>query len=206
MLRKFFILASLALAMSSFTGTINYFEGTITYEIKYESTDPTISTEILAKQDGDKVEIKWSGNGFSEKYNNEHTTFKEYSMERNLLSISKLNQESLITPTTLVDCSISNETIKEIKNFKNEGTLTILDIPTHLFQVTADPANDGEEHFTKRDYYFSDNLNIAEGTFKNCKYNSYDQIYSETNTLPLKMVFENAAYKVTYTAIKIEKN
>ena len=204
MLKKFFIFASLALVMCSFTGTINYFEGTITYEIKYESNDPVISTDMLAKQYGDKMIVNFSieKDNFSEDFNGTKLLLNSYSFLNNHLFVWGRSISSEIK--NYIDCSKSNETLKSIE--QKTSTEKILDHTLSLVSITAEPSNDGEEHFTMRDYYFSYDLFIQEGTFNICKYNSYDQIYSKTNTLPLKMVFENAAYKVTYTAIKIESN
>jgi len=189
--------------MCSFTGTINYFNGTITYEIKYESNDPVTSTEILAKTNGDTMKLTFKGTGYLEVYNGTTLLSKGYSFGDDIGTIWVRKSPSSVVSSDYNGFN-PNEALKSIE--QKTSTEKILDIGTTLISVTAEPANDGEEHFTKRDYYFSDDLFFQDGTFKNCKYNSYDQIYSKTNTLPLKMVFENDAYKVTYTAIKIESN
>ena len=162
-----------------------------------------MSIELLAKQNGDTMKLFFEGSFYSESYNGSVLVYKSYSFGDDIGSIHiRKNQSSAVM--NQYNGLKPNETLKTIE--QKTSTEKILDIGTTLVSVTAEPNNDGEEHFTKRDYYFSDDLFFQDGTFKNCKYNSYDQIYSKTNTLPLKMVFENDAYKVTYTAIKIESN
>src|SRR5687767_4021553 len=112
MLKKFFLLASVVFVMCSFTGTINYFYGTITYEIKYETNDPLISTEMLAKQYGTEVKINWDGNGFQEEYKGGYVISRIYSMEKNTLSTTRFSAENPLTQTSIIDCSKANETIK----------------------------------------------------------------------------------------------
>ena len=158
MLKKFFILASFVLMMCSFTGTINYFEGTITYEIKYESNDPVMSTEILAKQNGDKMTYGFYGDKYVSSCNGTNKLGSIYIINTGLLTLT-----STISISKAIDCSKANETLKTIE--EKTSTEKILDINTKLISITAEPNNDGEEHFTTRDYYFSDDLFIQAGIF-----------------------------------------
>ncbi|MEW6467847.1 MAG: hypothetical protein AB1458_02935 [Bacteroidota bacterium] len=195
-MQKIFI-AALVIVLCSFSGATNYFEGSITYLVSYESKDPLLSDELLAKTNGDTMRLHFSSEKYIERHNGSLQWYKSYSFADNTGSIAN---NFAMKP---YDGTKANEKLKSIEEVKTES-MSILGRTAHLVRVTADPADDGNEHFTQRDYYFSNDLFIQPGIFDKCKYDSYDQIYSKTNTLPLKMVFENDAYKVTYTAIKID--
>lgn len=204
-MKKIFFFCTLAAALCSFTGE-QYFHGTIVYSIKYESIDPVFTVERMPAEYGDTMKFSFnSEKGYTERYNGTKLIMKYYTFKDDIgtIDINK-SKSSMSFNNNNYNGFKPNETIRSIDVKQTE--LKILGHSTQLVSVAAETIynEDGIDYFNKRDYYFSNDLKIPADCFKNKVYDSYNQVFSKTNTLPLKMVFENAAYRVTYIAVEIK--
>ena len=195
--KALFVLSGLFIVITSFTPKLNYFEGVIIYEHRYESSNPNIDLADISKRYGTKSEFYFKNGNYKQEFNG--TLLKEN------LFINKDNRVYMQYSTSdtlfFIDCLQPNETI-----IKSNITYNKDSVLNHAVNVLAIQTNNLYGKPSRiAGYYFDETLKINPDWFKDVKYSSYDKIYAETNSLPLKVINNIGSITITMTAVEIKR-
>lgn len=176
----------------------NYFEGIITYMIRYESNDPAIRTVDLASANGTLAEFYFKAGNYLQKSNGRHKYSELFHRSENKF----YEQASKGDTIKWIDCSKKNEVLIGADLSEN-STEIILD---HTCKSLKMETNDfSGQKFRTGYYFFSNDLKIDPKWFEKCKYRSANRMYSKTKSIPLKIIYVRNNFKVIMTAIGLEK-
>jgi hypothetical protein len=174
----------------------DYFEGVITYHLKYSTTDPNINIQDIEKFYGRTSEFFYKDGNM--KWNLEGKYW------RNNIYLLKENKAFLETRTDTIfwengrilsEKVVSSNIIKnatKIKGYEcDELTLELMSV----------------EDSTKRTkkFYFNNTINIDPNLFSNSNWNNFNFIYSMTKSLPLKIIDNFGGVTMEYEATNIEQ-
>ncbi|MBK9249890.1 MAG: hypothetical protein IPM69_17745 [Ignavibacteria bacterium] len=175
----------------------DYFEGVITFEDTYTSSDPAVDVEAIKIQYGTKSEFYIKNGNYKQIYNG--------SILKSVLFIKNYNRSyihSSITDTLFyVDCTESNESIVSTEASNNKES--VLGRNCSILQIKANDLLDKE--FRKSTYYFDESIAINPEWFENSHFGSYDKLYAITKSIPIKTIHEMENYTVTSVAVSIKK-
>ncbi|MCC7301816.1 MAG: hypothetical protein IT233_04150 [Bacteroidia bacterium] len=194
-MKKILFATLVLLALVAFTGAQKQFEGIITYSVKVESVDPVIQTSAFAKLTGTELKIYVKGASIRAVCNGT-------SGSSGLLVVNAGDKKSssLTLGNDAAALFLKENTLFAVKQNKTEQILN------HSCKVlSCDVKSDYSDSYVRKDYYLCEDLVMDASPFKGNP--STLSVYKalENGHLPLKMVFEGAAYKVTYTAVSVEE-
>ena len=191
---KYLSISFLATLLLSFTGKDTPFQGIITYSVKVESIDPLIKTASFEKITGTELKIYVKGASIRAVCNG---TSKASSV------IVQKNHAILTTQKLGNDAAalfLKENTLFAIQPNKEEIILN-----KKCYQLSCDVKSEFPDTYLKKDYFLCESCIMDKSPFAGNK--SALSMYKalEKGNLPLKMIFEGAAYKVTYVATSIEE-
>lgn len=176
---------------------VEYFEGVITFEDTYSSSNPAVDIAAVNAQYGTKSEFYFKNGNYKQIYNG--------SVLKSLLFNSKENrsyiQSSASDTLFYLDCSESNETIvsSEIDNNK----ASVLGRNCSVLKIIANDLLGKPSRIST--YFFDESISINPDWFENVRYSSYDKLYAITKSLPIKTIHETENYTVTSVAVSVKK-
>jgi hypothetical protein len=176
----------------------NYFEGVVTYMIRYESSDPAIQTVDLAAANGTMSEFYFKGGNYLQRSNGRHKYAELYLWKENKFYEQAVKGDTI----KWLDCSKKNEFLTNLEVTEN-FTEMIMD---HKCKMLKMETNDFSGQKYRTGYYsFCCDLKIDPNWFQKCRYRTANKMYAKTESIPLKISYIRNNYKVIMTAIKLEK-
>ncbi len=193
-MKQFFGFVLIALALFAFTSKSATFEGVIVYSVKVESKDPLLGTAPFQKLTGTELKIYVKGASM-------RAVCDGTSGSSGVVTTSGTKSTTSLTLGKDAAAIFIKEKI--LFAVKSEKTETILNKSCSL--LSCDVTSDHVDSYIKKDYYLCESLKMENAPFKGnvSTLSMYKAL--ENGSLPLKMVFESHAYKVTYTATSIQE-
>lgn len=194
-MRKVAGIVLIAVALCAFTGKSPFFEGIIVYSIKVEAKDPLLKPDGFSKITGTELKIYVKGPSIRAACNGTSGSSGLVTTKGNHNKIS-----SLTMGNDAAAIFLKESTLFAVKP-KTEETI----LGKKCKVLSCDVKSDYPDAYTRKDYYLCETLKMDETPFKGNP--STLSIYKalENGNLPLKMIFEGAAYKVTYVATAIQE-
>jgi len=176
---------------------VEYFEGIITFEDTYTSSNPDVNIAAVNTQYGTKSEFYFKNGNYKQIYNG--------SVLKSLLFNSKDNRsyvQSSVTDTLFyMDCSESNEIIVSSELSKDKET--VLGRSCSVLSVIANDLLGKPSRIST--YYFDESMSINPEWYENVRFSSYDKLYAIMKSLPIKTIHETEHYTVTSVAVSVKK-
>lgn len=176
------VTSAFAVEIDSGNDSIEYFEGKIIYDHSYEP-------DSLAGYFGSESIFYYRAGNYKQVFNGEKVRESIYNRKDNLI-YSFINEDTVIT-----SCDQESEIIEDYKIF--EDAAEILGEKCDLLMLSTNRR--------LAYYYFSDKYSIDPKSLEYHKYSSLSFVYSKTKSLPLKIINQYPNFRVTMTAVKIEK-
>ncbi len=177
--------------------SVEYFEGVITFEDTYTSSNPAVDIAAVNAQYGTTSEFYFKNGNYKQIYNG--------SVLKSLLFNKKENRSYIQSSATdtlfFVDCSESNEMIASSEIDKNKDT--VLGRNCTILRVIANDLLGKPSRIST--YYFDESIGINPEWYENVRFSSYDKIYAIMKSLPIKTIHETEHYTVTSVAVSIKK-
>jgi hypothetical protein len=167
------------------------FEGKIIYNISYKNKMLGLSNEQLSAFMGTRQEYYIAGGNYKSVSNGNVIKYQLYVSEKNKSYFLTAASDTLFWE----DYSIVNDKPVNYKIVENADT--VLGNPCDLLIVEA-------EHSNTKFYYFL-KYKVDADLYKKHNYGNWYFIISKTNSLPLKIVYENEQFISTSTAIEIKE-
>jgi len=164
------------------------FEGLIVYHNEFKSKTSKIRDSTFKVELGDKQEYYIKNNNYKSIYNGKYLKFQLYKGDLNKAFIlaghsDTIREEDYNKGNRVLNCVI------------NEDADTVMNVPCNeLILITVV----GITH-----YYFNPKYQADSLLFKNHSYSNWNYILSKTNSLPMKIIYENEQFISTSTAIQI---
>ncbi|MCG8319985.1 MAG: hypothetical protein MI921_10820 [Cytophagales bacterium] len=162
--------------------SIEYFEGKITYDHSYEP-------DSLAGYLGSESIFYYKAGNYKQVFNGEKVKESTYNRKDNSI-YSFIGEDTVIT-----SCDQKSEIIKDYDIFEDAAEILGEKCDLLVLRTNSRLAY----------YYFSNKYSINPAALENHKYSSLSFVYSKTKSLPLKIINQYSNFKVTMTAVKIEK-
>ena len=191
-----FILLAISLIITSFSSKDENFEGVIVYEHKYESSNPKMNLKAIEKAYGTKSEYYYKKGNFRQSFNGEELKMNLYVLNQNKIYMKTVNDTlyfDLCDKPNEIITSLENDSIKE----------NILGYECKILNLKSNRLNGKNYRNTK--YYYNEITKINPALSKNQINGSYNLIYEQTKSLPLKIVNDLGSLKITMTAVEIKK-
>ncbi len=188
------ILIVSSILIVGFSSKEKYFEGSIVYEHKYESSNPKMNLKPMEKAYGTRSEFFYKNGNFKQIFNGtqlklnlflvkENKTFMQNSNDTLYYSYEKANEKVVFLET---------DTLKDY----------ILGLECKILKLRSNTL-DGTFH-RNAEYYYNEKTKIDPKLSKNQIYGSINLIYEKTRAIPLKLVTDYGDMKITMTAIEIK--
>jgi hypothetical protein len=176
--------------LSFFSVSAQSWEGKITYQNSYSSTNDHVTTQQLSTMMGTIQEYYIQGGNYKSVMNGKMMEWQMY-----LHSENKLYTKSAMSPSILWnDAADQNDSLISIKI--NKAAATILGYSCDEMIITLKSG--------VQKYYYSSKLAIDPSLFKGHVYGNWYDYISRAKALPLKMVIQTPDFTMQSVATKAE--
>ncbi|MFN8360597.1 MAG: hypothetical protein U0264_11845 [Candidatus Kapaibacterium sp.] len=179
------------------TKPAEYFEGVITFEDTYTSSNPEVNVEALKAQYGSQSEFTYHNGSYKQVYNGSVLKWVLYTKHDNRTYVRSSMTDTLF----YVDCLESNESIVSSELDSHQDT--VMGRTCNILHVKA---NDLSGNLSRTStYYFDPTITINPEWYENVRFSSHDKIYAIMKSLPIKTIHETENYTVTSVAVSMKK-
>jgi hypothetical protein len=187
---KHTLLTLLSLIFLNSTGMTQSWEGKITYQNSYSSTNDHVTTQQLSSMMGTVQEYYIKGSDYKTVMNGKMMEWQLYVHADN-----KLYTKSAMSPGIMWNnAAEQNDSLIGIRI--NKQAATILGYVCDEMVITLKSG--------VQKYYYSAKIAVDPAPFKNHAYGNWYDYISRAKALPLKMVIETPDFTMQSVAVKVE--
>jgi hypothetical protein len=170
-----------------------FFEGEVTYRIKYQSDDSRMSTAQLRQDGGEGLIVSWKKGLLHEKYKGGFVSQAFYSPEEVRLYIKMDESDPLLWHWK--DASTSDEKLLSMTRIRDAAEVNGL-MCDELRVVTEEGAVS---------YWYHRKYRVKARKLRKCKHNNWGQVYRKMRAVPQRIIMESTpGVKVSLELQKIE--
>ena len=175
----------------SFSAFAQNFEGEINYDVTYKSENPQLKPEQLASMMGNKQMYTIKDGNYKSAINGQMLQWQLYVKSANKLYTKMSNSESVFWN----DASVQGDEVISAK--VNKGVIEILGYNCDELVLECKSG--------VQKYYFNSKLAVDPALFVNHKFGNWYDYLVKANSLPLKMVVDNAQFTLETVATEVNK-
>ena len=166
------------------------FEGKVTYQNKYKSKIPQVTTEQLTSMLGTSQEYFLKNGNYKSVTNGTFSNWQLYINKDNKLYTKLSNKDTVYWQ----DASVFTDSIINFKINKNAVKICGYDCDEIIIKCKN----------SRQTFYFSSKFKINSDLFKKHKCNMWYDYLKLTNAVPLKIIMDSPQYSIENVAVEIK--
>ena len=178
------------LIFSSIVSLGQTFEGKVIYQNTYKSKVPNVTDALLTSMMGTSQEFNFKGGNYRSASNGTFLQWQLYLQKDNKLYTKFSNSSSILWN----DGAVNPDSV-----LKTELNKEVVDILGYKCDELIFTCKSGVQK-----YYFSSKLKIDPKPFEHHKFGNWYQYLSQSKSLPLKMIIDNAQFSLVSMATKVQ--